>query len=134
MADPDEHRFYVYFQQGAAALPDAVQALTLHDLSAGALDSVPESFSVVAEGLEFVVTLDESAAAAQHARAMAEQTGFRGLADCDARFAVEVADLPAALSEINTMMELQGALQDCCNGYVVLAWNDGVVEPWTVES
>lgn len=127
-----DNRFFVYFRRGTAGIVDAREALAIHDLSAAEVGD--ESFSVVAEGLSFQVWLDESAQAADQAKIAAEDSGIAALAACDTRFLVEVADLPAALDEINTMMELQGALQDACNGFLVLAWNGGVVEPWDVSS
>lgn len=135
MAASDENQFHVYFRKGEAGLAQAAEALALHDLSSTPLNSLApaEAFTVAADGFGFVVRLDESPSAASEAKNVAAAAAMAGLATCDARFAVEVVGLPAALDEINTMMELQGALQDCCGGYLVLGWNGGIVEPWTLE-
>ena len=39
-------------------------------------------------------------------------------------------DLDAALDEINTLMEVQGALQDASRGYLFVPWSGNLSEPW----
>ncbi|MDQ6755180.1 MAG: hypothetical protein M3017_17700 [Actinomycetota bacterium] len=123
--------FYVYFARGAADLKAAAAALPDHDLSAEQTDSA----LVVSTGpVRFRVTLDESAAVAEQAADAGKRTEFEAdFARCTARFAVEVNDLEGALDEITTIMELQGALQDCCTGFVFLPWNNGIIEPWVAD-
>ncbi|AJT40949.1 hypothetical protein [Psychromicrobium lacuslunae] len=129
MSASSDDRFFVYFLAGSATLEDAREALPLHDL--GPVGVSTESFTVNAEGLRFRVSLEESAEVATAAQqAAGDQQRWQTLANCAARFSVEVSDLPAALDEINTMMELQGALQDCSDGYLVLPWNGGILGPW----
>jgi hypothetical protein len=60
----------------------------------------------------------------EHAEAMAA---------FDARFEVEFDDLEDALDEINTLMEVQGALQDASQGYLFLPWNANICKPWRRE-
>jgi hypothetical protein len=50
--------------------------------------------------------------------------------ECDARFEIGIDDLDKALDEINTLMEVQGALQDASHGYLFLPWNGNLSEPW----
>lgn len=50
--------------------------------------------------------------------------------ECAARFEIEIDDLDAALDEINTLMEVQGALQDASQGFLFLPWNGNLSEPW----
>lgn len=50
--------------------------------------------------------------------------------ECGARFEVEIEDLDEALDEINTLMEVQGALQDASRGYLFLPWNGTLSKPW----
>lgn len=135
MADPDENRFFVYFRKGGIGLQDAFNALEMHGLNAdgAVVQESAESFLLRAEGLDFQVSLDGSEPVVAAAKAAAAIAELPRLAQCDARFTVEVMDLPAALDEINTMMELQGALQDCSEGYLVLGWNGGVVGPWGTD-
>jgi hypothetical protein len=49
---------------------------------------------------------------------------------CDARFEIAFDDLRAALDEINTLMEVQGALQDASQGFLFLPWNGKLSEAW----
>jgi hypothetical protein len=124
--------FYVYFARGVADLDDAAAALPDHDLSAQRHGS---ELLVAVGDLRFRVTLEDSSAVAAEAAAAGRGTEFEAeLARCTARFAVEVNDLEAALEEITTMMELQGALQDSCTGFVFLPWNNGIIEPWVGDN
>jgi hypothetical protein len=50
--------------------------------------------------------------------------------ECDARFEIGIDDLDEALDEFNTLMEVQGALQDASQGYLFLPWNGNLSEPW----
>jgi hypothetical protein len=49
---------------------------------------------------------------------------------CNACFEVSIENLEEALDEINTLMEIQGALQDASKGYLFLPWNDSLSEPY----
>ncbi len=51
--------------------------------------------------------------------------------ECDARFEIGIEDLDAALDEINTLMEVQSALQDASRGFLFLPWNGSLTEPWS---
>jgi hypothetical protein len=51
--------------------------------------------------------------------------------DCDARFEIAIDDLDAALDEISTLMEVQGALQDASQGFLFVPWNGNLSEPWS---
>lgn len=50
--------------------------------------------------------------------------------ECDARFEIVIDDLDEALDEFNTLMEVQGAVQDASQGYLYLPWNGNLAEPW----
>jgi len=50
---------------------------------------------------------------------------------CDARFEVSIPDLDEALDEMNTLIELQGTLQDVSNGYLFTHWNGNLLPPQT---
>jgi hypothetical protein len=52
------------------------------------------------------------------------------LRECDARYEIGIDDLEAALDEINTLMEVQGALQDASRGFLFPPWNGSLSEPW----
>jgi len=52
------------------------------------------------------------------------------MSKCDARFEIYFDDLNDVLGEINTLMEVQGALQDTSQGYLFTPWNGNLAEPW----
>ena len=47
-----------------------------------------------------------------------------------ARFEIEFDNLDEALYEINTLMEVQAALQDASSGLLFLPWNGNLSAPW----
>jgi len=46
-----------------------------------------------------------------------------GMSKCSVRFEVTIDDLDDALDEINTLMEVEVALQEASDGYIFLSWN-----------
>jgi hypothetical protein len=48
----------------------------------------------------------------------------------DARFEIGMDDLDEVLDEANTLMEVQGTLQDASQGLLFLPWNGRLIEPW----
>lgn len=52
------------------------------------------------------------------------------LSRCDRCFVVEIEDFDEALDEINTMMEVQAALQDATGGVLFLSWNGHLSLPY----
>ena len=51
------------------------------------------------------------------------------LRECDARFEIGMDDLDKVLDEINTLMEVETALQDASHGYLFLPWNGNLAGP-----
>jgi hypothetical protein len=51
-----------------------------------------------------------------------------------ARFEIVIPDLDEALDEINTLLELQSALQEISGGYLFLPWNDSLHKPWPEQN
>ena len=64
--------------------------------------------------------------AAEIGAGTAHEDALRG---CDARFEIGIDDLDAALDEINTLIEVQSALQDASRGFLFLPWNGNLSEP-----
>jgi hypothetical protein len=112
----------VFFRAGACDLDAAARALTDQGLrttrDADRLHVVDEKAPA------FTIVLVR----APHVGVEAREIGYgtpheSALRECDARFEISVDDLDAALDEMNTLMMIQGALQDAARGYLFLPWN-----------
>jgi hypothetical protein len=57
------------------------------------------------------------------ARDLAERLGQPALAACDRRFEILIEDLDATLDEINTLIQVQGVLEELSGGFVFNSWN-----------
>jgi hypothetical protein len=124
----------VYFRPGACDLDAAARSLAGYgltvsrrgdELTAGRPD-IPEF-----PNRWFRVRLAAGPHVAAEAAEVGEGTPHAvALRECGARFEVAIADLDAALDEINTLMEVQGALQDASHGFLFLPWNGNLMEPW----
>jgi hypothetical protein len=120
---------FVCFKPGACDLAAAGKSLASYGLTVTRrgdelIAGRPESllFRIVMSAEPHVaVEADEIGEGTPHAAAMRE---------CGARFEVAIEDLDAALDEINTLMEIQGALQDASQGFLFLPWNGKLSEPW----
>jgi hypothetical protein len=118
--------FAVYFKAGCCDMDAAVRALTRCDLTV----SPQDGYVIVSRSgsPEFDVGLSTEPWVRQEAAGIAGSSpDAAALAECDARFEVSTENLQAALQEINTMMEIQVALQVACNGIVFLPWNRRVM-------
>src|SRR5262249_9078677 len=118
-----------FFRSGVSDLDAAVRSLAGHglsvarqgdELSAGRPGG-PEFRISLVSGESVRIEAAEIGAGTPHEAAMRE---------CDARFEIGIADLDAALDEINTLMEVQGALQDASQGFLFLPWNGTLSELW----
>lgn len=111
------------------------------DLEAAALAMEGSGLKVQRDGATLVVGRDGSPSfrighvTDSHVQVEAAEIGAgseheEAMRGCDARFEIEIQDLDEALDEANTLMEVQGALQDACQGYLFLPWNGSLSEPW----
>jgi hypothetical protein len=119
----------VFFRPGACDLDAAAKSLAgygltvtrrIDELTAGRPGS-PQFRIVLSAKPHVAAEAAEIGEGTPHAAAMRE---------CGVRFEIEIADLDAALDEINTLMEVQGALQDASQGFLFLPWNGNLSEPW----
>jgi hypothetical protein len=119
----------VFFRSGASDLDAAAGALTKYQLT------------VARQGDQLIVSRSDSPqfrvrlATGESVRAEAAEIGEgtaheRAMRGCDARFEIDIDDLDAALDEANTLIDVQGALQDASQGFLFLPWNGSLTEPW----
>ena len=119
----------VFFRPGVCQLDDAASALAGQglivtrrggELTAGRPGSP-----------QFRVRLSADPHVATEAAEIGEGTlHAAAMRECGARFEIVIDDLDAALDEINTLMEVQGALQDASRGFLFVPWNGTLTEPW----
>jgi hypothetical protein len=119
----------VFFRGGACDLDNAARSLESDGLTVAResdhlIVGRPDSPSYrvrLSVGPHVKLEAVEIAAGTEHESAMREFT---------ARFEIEIEDLDEALDEINTLMEIQGGLQDASSGYLFIPWNGNLSKPW----
>jgi hypothetical protein len=122
----------VFFPVGASSLEKAKEHLSRTNLTVEAASG----FLVVSyEGspkyrVYYSSTPDVLIEAAEIGAGRPEEAAMRTFG---ARFEVVISDLDEALDEINTLMELQSALQEASGGYLFLPWNGNISKPWSAE-
>ena len=121
--------FFVLFKSGACDLDHAFETLLAYDLTVTReSDHIGDGLSVSRPGSPaFRIRLAEGGHVADEAAEISAMTGAEGLRACSGRFEVSFDDLDAALDEINTLMEIQHALQEASNGFVFACWNGNLV-------
>jgi hypothetical protein len=120
----------IFFQQRSSGvnLHDAARWLAEQglDVTTGA-DALTVRWD---DGPALRVHLSNAAHVAVEAAEIAEGTEHvAGLAACNARFEIGIDDLDEVLDEMNTLIEVQSALQDATNGYLFNAWNGELTAP-----
>lgn len=119
----------VFFRAGACDLNAAAKSLvsyglTVREESDGLVVSRPDA-------PQFRVRLCEAPHVPLEAAEISAGTPHEApMRDLRARFEIEIDDLDEALDEINTLMEVQGALQDASQGYLFTPWNGNLLQPW----
>jgi hypothetical protein len=119
----------VYFRSGASDLDAAARSLAGYRLS---VTREGDQLSAGRPGSpRFRIRLATGELVQAEAAEIGEGTPHEdAMRECDARFEIAIDDLDAALDEINTLMEVQGALQDASQGFLFLPWNGNLSEPW----
>jgi hypothetical protein len=120
--------FQVYFKAGTCDLDAAVRSVTGYGLTA----QPQKGYVTVSRpgSPEFDVGISTEPWVREEAAEISEGTPHAAaMRECDARFEVSFEDLDVALDEINTMMGVQVALQEACNGFLFLPWNGHLSGP-----
>lgn len=111
------------------------------DLDAASRLLIAQGLDVAADGDALVVQWEEDGpalrirlSAAPHVSAEAidiakDTMHATAMRECDARFEIDIEDLDETLDEINTLIEVQGTLQDATGGYLFNSWNGELSAP-----
>jgi hypothetical protein len=119
---------FVCFRSGQCDIPAAEGALLRSGLTVTRQGD--QLFARRPGSPEFRVLIDRGDSVRAEAAEMAEGTAqAAAMRECDARFEISFDSLDEALDEINTLMEVQAALQEVARGYLFLPWNGNLVEP-----
>ena len=120
--------FLVFFRPGTCDLDAAARALAGHGLTVSRRDGSVTAGRPGSPEFDVVVSAEPwvREEAAEIGRGTPHAAGMR---ECGARFEVSFGSLDAALGEINTLMEVQVALQEASNGYLFLPWNGHLSGP-----
>ena len=80
---------------------------------------------------QFVIRILSGPTVTAEAREIGAGTSHEAaMAKCDARFDIEIEDLDEELDEINTLIEVQAALQEASAGFLFTPWNGNLSELW----
>ncbi|MFC1850878.1 hypothetical protein ACFL27_11850 [candidate division CSSED10-310 bacterium] len=118
----------VFFQSDLCSFESAVESLseyglTVHcqgDLITAGRPGSPQYEITVSRETYVQEEAIEISTATPHAEAMSK---------CNTRFEIVIDDLDEALDEINTLIEVQSALQEASEGYLFIPWNDTLSAP-----
>jgi hypothetical protein len=119
----------VFFRPGACDLDAAARSLAGYGLT---VTRHGDELTVGRPGSQqYRVVMSAEPHVAAEAAEIGEGTPHAtAMRECSARFEVSIDDLDAALDEINTLMEVQSALQDASRGFLFLPWNGNLSETW----
>ena len=81
--------------------------------------------------LQFQIVMVTDEFIQEEAKEISEHSKYsKEMGACDARFEIVIEDFAKAIDEMNTLIEIQGALQDASKGYLFTPWNGNIIAPW----
>jgi hypothetical protein len=120
--------FQVFFKSGTCDLDAALRWLSGYGLTVAKRDGYLTAGRPNSQ--EFDVGLSAEPWVREEAAEISKGTPHAAaMQGCDARFEVSFESLDEALDEMNTMMEVQVALQEACRGLLFLPWNGSLSGP-----
>lgn len=121
--------FMVFFESAACDINKAIDSCKSYGLEVETTDT--GFFTFRPGSPKFAVAIVTDLHVLEESLEFSQGTEYeKGMCSCDARFEVVIEDFEVAIDESNTMMEVQGALQDASKGYLFLPWNESISEPW----
>jgi hypothetical protein len=120
---------FIYFPKGKCDLERAAQSLKKYGLE---IQKEGETLTATRPGKPlFTIRLTSGDAVRSEASRISEGSRHAAaMRDCDTQFEISFADLDEVLDETNTLIEVQGALQDASQGFLFLPWNGNLSEPF----
>lgn len=119
---------HVYFRSGACDLAGAARLLA--DTGQTVTDQGDHLTTGWPGGPQFRVWFETGEDVKEDAAEIGRGTEFEAaMRECDARFEIGIDDLAEALDEINTLIEVQGTLQDATRGFLYPTWNQNLSGP-----
>lgn len=121
--------FMVFFDSSTVGIESAISSCKSYGLE---VETSTTGFITYRKGSpKFEVDISGEPHVLEEAREIAEGSEFEAaMENCSIRFEVTIDDFSTAIDEIDTMMDVQGALQDVSKGYLYLPWNGTITEPW----
>ena len=117
----------VFFQSDKCNLEDAYQSLISYGLTVKRYEDRLLCFRD--DSPQFTIGLATGEQIQQEAVEIAKNTSYtEAMNQCNARFEVVFDDLDEVLDEINTLMDVQRALQDAPGGFLFTFWNGNLTE------
>jgi len=124
-----DHACFVFFPSSRADLDAAAKALTEHGLlvKRAAADELEAGFP----GKPFlrVAFATEDSVREEAAEIAAETPHAAAMSECDVRFEILIDDLDQVLDEINTLIDVQSALQELTHGFLYRTWTGELSGP-----
>jgi hypothetical protein len=123
-----DDKFLVFYQDENSSYANAKKLLERYSFK---VQEEKDKLVAKANGFTFDVVIKKGPAIDAKAKEIGKNSSHESAMNlCNACFVVGVNDLEEALDEINTLMEIQGALQDASKGYLFLPWNDSLSAPY----
>lgn len=119
----------VFFPQGAATIDDVVIELDEYSVTVKRDGNI--LYVTGAAECSFKIQLVTDSHVLEEAIEISAGSRYEEkMKNCNARFEIAIETLDIAFDEINTLMEVQAAVQDATQGLLFLPWNGEISEPW----
>ena len=121
-------KFLVFYQNENSSSKKAKEFLESYGFE---VQEAKDKLVAKATKFTFDITINKAPQVQVEAKEIGKNSPYKQEMNlCNTCFEVRIENLDKALDEINTLMEIQGALQDASKGYLFLPWNDSLSEPY----
>ena len=121
--------FLVFFEDQNCDLSKAIASLEKYSFI---VENNNNSLLAAQGEFVFDITLSRENHVLEEAKEIGLETEYsQEMSLCNSRFEVQVTDLDEALDEMNTLIDIQFALQKASKGYLFVCWSDSLTAPYT---